>query len=108
VSSPSNQERETCSSGPTVFEANDGDLPRKLARYVLTLGFDEEDQERIHELALRNQDGRLSVDARNFLANFVSWGFRRRPKFGMLALGHWALAISSRQLETNRFKNKWL
>ena len=57
-----------------ILKANDGDLPPKLARYILTLGFDEEDQERMRELALRNQDGRLSVDEKEELQNFVKAG----------------------------------
>ncbi len=40
-----------------LIKADAGDLSRDLARYLLTLGFDEEDQARMSELAERNQEG---------------------------------------------------
>jgi len=42
-----------------LIEADDGNLARPLARYVLTLGFEEADQTRMHDLATRNQEGRF-------------------------------------------------
>ena len=50
------------------------DLSRELARYILTLGFDEEDQNRMSELAHKNQEGSLSSDEKAELENFVKAG----------------------------------
>lgn len=38
----------------------EGQLPAEIARYLLTLGFSERDKARMHELAVRNQEGRIS------------------------------------------------
>ena len=43
-----------------LIKADGTDLSRELARYILTLGFDEEDQNRMSELAQKNQEGSLS------------------------------------------------
>ncbi len=64
-----------------LIRADDSDLSRELARYILTLGFDDEDQKKITDLAERNQDGLLSSDERAELENFVKAGH-------MLALFH--------------------
>ena len=64
-----------------VIKANDGDLSRELARYILTLGFDEQDQARMRELAESNQEGTLSPEEREELQNYVKAG-------RMLALLH--------------------
>jgi hypothetical protein len=57
-----------------LIRADDSDLSRELARYILTLGFDEEDQERMANLSERNQEGVLSSDERAELDNFVKAG----------------------------------
>ncbi len=57
-----------------LINAEDGDLARDLARYILTLGFNEEDQARMRELAERNQEGALASDEREELQNFVKAG----------------------------------
>jgi hypothetical protein len=44
-----------------LIKANDGDLSRDLARYILTLGFEEQDQARMRELAEKNQEGALTL-----------------------------------------------
>ncbi len=44
-----------------VLTDEEGRLPRGLARYVLTLGFDARDKARMHELAVRNQEGTLTA-----------------------------------------------
>lgn len=44
------------------------------ARYVLTLGFGDADQERMNELATRNQTGDLSVDEHEELMKYVRTG----------------------------------
>jgi hypothetical protein len=48
-----------------------GNLSRPLARYVLTLGFAKADQERMRDLAARNQQRALSGVEKKELANFV-------------------------------------
>ena len=46
----------------------------ELARYILTLGFDAEDQARMSELAERNQEGALASEEQVELQNFVKAG----------------------------------
>lgn len=43
-----------------VLANEEGQLPRELARYILTLGFGERDKVRMHELAQRNQEDALA------------------------------------------------
>jgi hypothetical protein len=57
-----------------LIQANNGNLARPLARYVLTIGFDESDQARMHDLAVRNQEGRLSSAEKKELRNYVRAG----------------------------------
>jgi hypothetical protein len=57
-----------------VIKADDGDLPRELARYILTLGFDEQDQARMRELAESNQAGALAPEEQEELQNYVKAG----------------------------------
>jgi hypothetical protein len=45
-----------------------------LARYVLTLGFDEAEQARMRDLASRNQEGTLPAEGREELLSFVRAG----------------------------------
>jgi hypothetical protein len=54
-----------------LIKADKGDLPRPLARYLLTLGFEEEDQDRMSQLAERNQAGGLSSGEQAELQNYV-------------------------------------
>jgi hypothetical protein len=42
-----------------LIKADEGNLTRGLASYLLTLGFDEDDQARMSDLAGRNQDGNI-------------------------------------------------
>jgi hypothetical protein len=64
-----------------LIRADHSDLSRELARYILTLGFDDEDQKKMTDLAERNQEGLLSSDEKAELENFVKAGH-------MLALLH--------------------
>ena len=64
-----------------LIRADGSDLSRELARYILTLGFDDEDQQKMTDLAGRNQEGLLSSDEKAELENFVKAGH-------MLALLH--------------------
>ena len=73
-----------------IIRADDGDLSGKLARYILTLGFDEADQQRMRDLAQRNQEGCLSPDEEEELQHFVKAGH-------LLALLHSKARRSLRQ-----------
>ena len=64
-----------------IIKADASDLSRDLARYMLTLGFDDDDQKKMTDLAERNQAGLLSTDEKAELKNFVKAGH-------MLALLH--------------------
>jgi hypothetical protein len=57
-----------------LIKVDDGNLPRDLARYILTLGFDEGDQARMRELAARNQEGALASEEQEELQNYVKAG----------------------------------
>ena len=57
-----------------LLKADDGNLSRGLARYILTLGFDEDDQARMRDLAERNQEGDPGADEREELQNYVKAG----------------------------------
>lgn len=57
-----------------LIKAEDGDLSRELARYVLSLGFGEEDQARMRELAEKNQAGALSTEEQDELRNYIKAG----------------------------------
>ena len=69
---------QTASSEIAIFgrliRADKGDFARQLARYILTLGFDKDDQARMEDLALRNQEGKLPVAEREELLNYVKAG----------------------------------
>src|SRR4051812_42555503 len=43
-----------------VLGNGQGQFPAKMARYLLTLGFSDDDKARMHDLAVRNQEGGLS------------------------------------------------
>ena len=57
-----------------ILRNHKGEMSPALARYVLTLGFDTEDQDRMRDLAARNQGGSLSTDEHDELMNFVRAG----------------------------------
>jgi hypothetical protein len=50
------------------------DLNADLARYLLTLGFSEEDKARMHDLAVRNQEGAATPAEVEELLNFANAG----------------------------------
>jgi hypothetical protein len=54
-----------------LIRVDGSDLSGELARYILTLGFDDEDQKQMADLAERNQEGALSGDEQLRLENFV-------------------------------------
>jgi hypothetical protein len=57
-----------------LLKADEGHMRRDLARYLLTLGFDEEDQGRMRDLAERNQAGALSSGEQEELRSYVKAG----------------------------------
>lgn len=57
-----------------LIKAKKGSLAPALARYILTLGFDDEDQARMSDLAERNQEGALSREERQELESYVKAG----------------------------------
>ena len=57
-----------------LIKLDNGDLARELAHYILTLGFDEEDQARMRELAERNQEGTSTSEEREELQSYVKAG----------------------------------
>lgn len=57
-----------------LIEAQNGNLDERLARYVLTLGFGKPDQERMNDLAARNQSGSLAAEEREELHSYVRSG----------------------------------
>ena len=64
-----------------LIKADEGNLSQELARYIMTLGFEEDDQARMRDLAERNQEESLAPDEKRELQNFVKAGH-------MLALLH--------------------
>jgi hypothetical protein len=57
-----------------LIRADNGDLPHELARYILTIGFDSQDQARMRDLAARNQEGLLSPEEKEELQGYVKAG----------------------------------
>jgi hypothetical protein len=49
-------------------------MTRTTALYLLDLEFSEEDKERMHELAVRNQEGRVSKKEREELLGYAKAG----------------------------------
>jgi hypothetical protein len=57
-----------------LLKTEESDLAHELARYILTLGFDEADQTRMRELAERNQAGILPTAEQEELRSYVKAG----------------------------------
>lgn len=55
---PSSQDEVTILA--RVLCNEEGELPADIARYFLNLGFSERDKARMHDLAVRNQEGTIS------------------------------------------------
>jgi len=51
-----------------------GRLPQVMARYLLDLGFNEDEKARMHDLAIRNQDDALSPAEKEELLAFAKAG----------------------------------
>jgi hypothetical protein len=57
-----------------VWETSNGGLSPQVARHILTLGFSEEDMARMHELAVKNQEGQISTEERDELDCYIKVG----------------------------------
>jgi len=57
-----------------VIQPDDDSLPSSAARALLKFGFTEEDQERMHDLAGKNQRGSLTSRERHELDSYVRVG----------------------------------
>ncbi len=57
-----------------LWETEDGTLPRTLARTILKLGFPKYDKARMHELAVKNQQARISTSELKELDNYIASG----------------------------------
>jgi hypothetical protein len=57
-----------------LFEVAGSALPPAFARRLLALDFPEADKVRMHELAVRNQEGKLTAAERETLLNYVKVG----------------------------------
>lgn len=57
-----------------LLASGDSRLTPELARYILSLGFDQDDQTRMQDLAQRNQEGALSPSKREDLFGYVEAG----------------------------------
>jgi hypothetical protein len=57
-----------------VFANGRQALTPELARHILNLGFSNEDKDRMHVLALKNQEGRISPEELAELDNYIKVG----------------------------------
>jgi hypothetical protein len=62
--------------GPSSAQGGypDFDIPQALSQRILTLDFSETDKARMHELAVKNQEGQISPDELQELDNYVKAG----------------------------------
>lgn len=59
-----------------VIHPERADMPAEAARYFLSLAFDQADLDRMHDLAVRNQQGDLSAEELEALKNFRQIGLQ--------------------------------
>jgi hypothetical protein len=57
-----------------VIQPDHDDLPLAAARVLLKLEFTSDDRQRMHELAVKNQDGKLSSTERQELDSYLRVG----------------------------------
>jgi hypothetical protein len=57
-----------------IFAKGGQAMTPELARHVLTLGFSGEDKDRMHALALKNQENHLSREELDELDNYIKVG----------------------------------
>jgi hypothetical protein len=54
-----------------VFADGRNSLTPELARHILTLEFNDDDKARMHELAVKNQEGRISPEELRDLDSYI-------------------------------------
>jgi len=59
-----------------VIQPDRGDLPPGAAQFFLNLAFGQEDIDRMHELAVKNQEGTLSSEEAEALRNYRQIGMQ--------------------------------
>jgi hypothetical protein len=59
-----------------VIHSDRGDLPPEAAQFFLNLAFDQDDLDRMHELAIKNQQGSLAPDEQEALRNYRQIGLQ--------------------------------
>jgi hypothetical protein len=57
-----------------LWETGNGGLSPELARHILQLGFSDEDKARMHELAVKNQEGRIVAEEQDELDSYIKVG----------------------------------
>jgi hypothetical protein len=57
-----------------LWDSPEHGLTRQLARHIVKLSFSREDLQRMHQLAIKNQEGTLSDAERQLLDNYVNVG----------------------------------
>lgn len=57
-----------------ILGNEEGELPPSMARYILTLGFSECDKDRMHDLAVRNQEDALTPAEKEELLAYAKAG----------------------------------
>jgi len=80
-----------------LIKSDDGDLSRELARYILTIGFGAEDQDRMRDLAARNQAGELPREEQEELQNYVNRSSRNACAWTTCARNKKSCRTTSRQ-----------
>jgi hypothetical protein len=53
-----------------ILGNENGQLPKDMARYILNLTISERDKARMHDLAVRNQDGALTPTEKEVMFSF--------------------------------------
>jgi hypothetical protein len=59
-----------------LLKPDHGDMTPEAARFFLELSFDQEDLDRMQDLAARNQEGKLSSDEQDELKNYRQVGLQ--------------------------------
>jgi hypothetical protein len=57
-----------------LLRPEDGDMSPEAARFFLQLAFDQQDLDRMHELAVKNQAGNLTFDEQEELKDYRQVG----------------------------------
>jgi hypothetical protein len=57
-----------------LWQTDNGEMAPEAARLILTLGFSQDDRARMHELAVKNQEGAITPEERQELDSYVKVG----------------------------------